>query len=908
MMNLVRVSRATTLREAIEEAQLIEDSYARIRWRGAEWSRKGSGKGVPHLRRGQTTSTTINEGMVQDGIPRGVQNAEANTMALAIRIRVLNVGNPVTVTVTIQSKSEFVSGVKSRAMLGSNARRQRRTLAEAKSSFCPKLSMPTTSLEEALVIELADGDQVVVRNILRNCKLEIEGREFLIDLMPMVIGGFDVVVGMDWVSTNHPAILCAKKLIRIPSSDGHAATVYGERRKGEVAIINMEFSDVFPDDLPNLPPDLQVEFKIDLIPGAAPIARAPYRLAPSEMKEMMSQLQDLLEKGFVRPSSSPWGAPVLFAKKKDGTMRMCIDYMALNKVTVKNKYPLPRIDDLFDQLQGAGCFSKIDFHLGYHQVKVKGEDIAKTAFRTRYGRYEFLVMPFGMTNAPAVFMDLMNRVCRPFLDRSVIVDPPKIEAMMNREPPKSPSEIRSFLGLAGYYRRFIQDFSKIASSLTMLTKKNVKFVRTKEQEKAFRNLQRKLCEAPILSLSEGSEDFVVYNDASQMGLGCVLMQRVKVIAYASRQLKVYEVDHVTPVISGCWRWKSRVSGLRKGPVTMIGLSQSHAMYRDHRRVGDITMLQCPGHCRWSMSHHDETPSCGNMETFDQGFIISIFFFNLKLIVGFSRFSSKPKWFLETFGLEDSSFFKGAQVRVKSRFSLNLASCPKDALVRLRMSTLSTLGMDQLKSEDFGSLVLTYDVGLLRRAKCSFGYKGNVPQRDGWREYRHEGYDSNSDKWSKDNLSCRQRSFEKNRFRVRNLSKVGRIVTPVISVSIGHPDISVACKQWGIVGKCFVLSPLEYRGCWRWKSRVSGLQKGPVTMTGDYDSVIVAMSQSHAMYCGHRIVGDIAMLQCPGHCRWPMSHHRPTAVKFLETLGLEDSSFFKGAQVGVKSRFSLNLAR
>ncbi|GKB50553.1 putative reverse transcriptase domain-containing protein, partial [Tanacetum coccineum] len=164
----------------------------------------------------------------------------------------------------------------------------------------------------------------------------------------------------------------------------------------------------------------QVEFQIDLVPGAAPVARAPYRLAPSEMKELSEQLKELSDKGFIRPSSSPWGAPVLFVKKKDGSFRMCIDYRELNKLTVKNRYPLPRIDDLFDQLQGSSVYSKIDLRSGYHQLRVREEDIPKTAFRTRYGHYEFQVMPFGLTNAPAVFMDLMNRVCKQYLDKFVI--------------------------------------------------------------------------------------------------------------------------------------------------------------------------------------------------------------------------------------------------------------------------------------------------------------------------------------------------------------------------------------------------------------------------------------------------------------------------------------------------------
>ena len=177
----------------------------------------------------------------------------------------------------------------------------------------------------------------------------------------------------------------------------------------------------FPEDLPGLPIDREIEFCIDLVPGTQPISIPPYRMAPAELRELKVQLQDLLDKGFVRPSASPWGAPVLFVKKKDGALRLCIDYRQLNKATIKNKYPLPRIDDLFDQLQGARFFSKIDLRSGYHQLKIRDSDVPKTAFRTRYGHYEFLVMSFGLTNAPAAFMDLMNRIFRPFLDQFVIV-------------------------------------------------------------------------------------------------------------------------------------------------------------------------------------------------------------------------------------------------------------------------------------------------------------------------------------------------------------------------------------------------------------------------------------------------------------------------------------------------------
>ena len=191
-------------------------------------------------------------------------------------------------------------------------------------------------------------------------------------------------------------------------------------RLEDISVVR-EFSDVFLEDLPGIPLDREIDFQIELAPGTEPISKAPYKMAPLVLKELNVQMEELVCKGFVRPSTSPWGAPVLFVKKKDGSLRLCIDYRELNKVTIRNQYPLPRIDDLFDQLPGARVFLKIDLRSGYHQLKIRLEDVPKTAFRTRYGHYEFLVMLFGLTNAPAVFMDLMNRIFQPYLDQFVIV-------------------------------------------------------------------------------------------------------------------------------------------------------------------------------------------------------------------------------------------------------------------------------------------------------------------------------------------------------------------------------------------------------------------------------------------------------------------------------------------------------
>ncbi|GKB76455.1 putative reverse transcriptase domain-containing protein, partial [Tanacetum coccineum] len=302
------------------------------------------------------------------------------------------------------------------------------------STFSAFLDVAPSTLDTSYTIELADGRISKTNVVLRGCTLGLLGHPFDIDLMAVELGSFDVIIGMDWLVTYHALIVCDEKVVRIPYGDEvliirddncdggsklniisctrtwkyiqKGCQVYpaqvtskkvedkSEEKQLEDVPIVREFLEVFPEDLPGLPPARQVEFQIDLVPGAAPVARA---------------------------SSSHWGAPVLFVKKKDGSFWMCIDYREQNKLTVKNRYPLSRIDDLFDQLQGSRVYSKIDMRSGYHQLRVHEEDIPKTTFRTRYGHYEFQVMPFGLTNAPTIFMDLMNRVCKSYMDRIVIV-------------------------------------------------------------------------------------------------------------------------------------------------------------------------------------------------------------------------------------------------------------------------------------------------------------------------------------------------------------------------------------------------------------------------------------------------------------------------------------------------------
>ncbi|GJR73707.1 putative reverse transcriptase domain-containing protein [Tanacetum coccineum] len=511
--------------------------------------------------------------------------------------------------------------------------------------FSSMLDIDPVKIGASYEVELADGRVVSTNTVLKGCTLNLVNHVFEIDLMPIELGTFDVIIGMDWLVKHDAVIVCGEKVVRIPygnkmliveSDKGvsrlkviscikarkyfergcHLFLAYvtenksKEKRMEDVPVIH-DFPKVFPEEFPGLPPSRQVELRIDLVPGAAPVARVPYRLAPSEMKELSIQLQELLEKGFIHPSSSPWGAPVLFVKKKDGSFRMCIDYRELNKLTVKNRY---------------------------HQLRIKEKDILITAFRTQYGHFEFQVMSFGLTNAPAVFMDLMNRVCKPYMDKFIIVfiddilvyskdeeehgkhlkiilellkkerlyakfskcdfwldsvqflghvidhsgvhvDPAKIQAIRSWAAPTTPTEVRQFLGLVGYYRRFIEGFSLISKPQTKLTQKNKKYEWGKEEEEAFQTLKQKLCSAPILVLPKGTEDFVVYCDASLKGYGAVLMQREKVIAYASRQLKVHEENYTTHdlelgvVVFALRLWRHYLYRTKKANVVADALSR-----------------------------------------------------------------------------------------------------------------------------------------------------------------------------------------------------------------------------------------------------------------------------------------------------------------------------------------------
>ncbi|GJP56271.1 hypothetical protein CLOM_g15346, partial [Closterium sp. NIES-68] len=386
-------------------------------------------------------------------------------------------------------------------------------------------------------------------------------------------------------------------------NDGEKATETPEKIKE----LLKEFQDILPDDLPNeLPPYRTHQHEIVEEPGSKPTFRAPYRLSPTELTDMKKQIEYLLAKGLIRPSTSPYGAPVLFTPKPDGSLRMCIDYRALNKQTIKNKYPIPRIDDLLDQLRGAMVFSKLDLRSGYWQIRMADNSIHKTAFRTRYGSYEYLVMPFGLTNAPATFQAEMNHILRPLLDECVVVylddiliysrdmkqhvehlrrvfeilrrerfyvklsksefalekvqflghmvsaqgvhvDPKKVEAVRTWKTPENVKELQQFLGFANYYNRFVPQYAKLAAPLTNLLKKNTPYKWETKHQEAVEQLKQAVTSAPVLILPDPERDYVIEADASDQAVGAVLMQDqgngLQPIAYLSKKLHGAELNY-----------------------------------------------------------------------------------------------------------------------------------------------------------------------------------------------------------------------------------------------------------------------------------------------------------------------------------------------------------------------------
>jgi hypothetical protein len=456
------------------------------------------------------------------------------------------------------------------------------------------------------------GSKIASNQICKDVPIQLGSNLIKTDLILLNLEGMDILLGMDWMTRHQVSSDISSRAVEIDSPDYRSTILYLPQRKyinscvyaikgiklQDIPIV-CENPDVFSDDLSGMPPDRDIEFIIELQLGTTPISKRPYRIPPNELAELKVQLQDLLHKSFIHPSASPWGCLALFVKKKDHSLSLCMDYRPLNAVTIKNKYPLPCIDILFDQLVGAKVFSKIDLRSGYHQIKIKSSDIPKTAFSTRYRLYEYLVMSFGLTNAPAYFMYLMNSVFMPELDKFVVVfinniliysknledharhlhiilqrlrehhlyakfskcefwldtvkflghtissdgtsvDPSKVQEVMDWKPPTSVHQIHSFLGLVGYYRRFIPDFSKIAKPMTKLLKKGVKFSWNEKCEVAFHTLRAHLTTAPVLAQPDNSKPFDVYCDASGIGFGCVLMQNNRVIAYASQVLRTHE--------------------------------------------------------------------------------------------------------------------------------------------------------------------------------------------------------------------------------------------------------------------------------------------------------------------------------------------------------------------------------
>jgi hypothetical protein len=548
--------------------------------------------------------------------------------------------------------------------------------------FAQKHSLSLTPLTQSSVsVTLATGIKASVSHSTDNIPIQLQSYKDKSYFMVIPLGGCDVVFGMDWLRRINPQIDWRKRTLTfthqneshslspIPATKSrtkHSCQLISARgmgnilRKKEVERVILaiahndsienksddksqakellaEYRDVFPDKLPDkLPPRRDIDHRIELEQSSLPTSRGVYRMSPAELDELKVQLKELIDSGFIQPSKSPYGAPVLFVKKKDGTMRMCVDYRELNRITIKNRYPLPRVEELFDRLRGAKYFTKIDLRSGYHQVRIHPDDIHKTAFRTRYGHFEFLVLPFGLTNAPATFMHLMQSIFGPHLDDFVIVflddiliysksladhkkhvrmvldllrknklyakeskceffqtsvsflghvvsaegismEEDKIKAIQEWPTPTNASGIRSFLGLAGYYRRFVRNFSKIASPLSELLHKDKPFEWKEKQQKSFDELKTAVSSGPVLILPDDSLPYVVTTDASGFAIGATLSQDqgngLQPIAFLSHKMlpaeKNYPVheQELLAIIHALKEWRHYLHGRKFKIIT-----------------------------------------------------------------------------------------------------------------------------------------------------------------------------------------------------------------------------------------------------------------------------------------------------------------------------------------------------
>jgi hypothetical protein len=500
--------------------------------------------------------------------------------------------------------------------------------------------LPLKNMKTPMLVITPKGP-VEANYMTHRLTLTIMGRGFWATPIILEESNIDLILGMSWLRKAKAVIQCGRGTVELTIPKGERfeveITVTTSTRRavflidgkfvGDNIRVVRDYPDVFLEELLRMPPEREVEFVIDLLPGTTPISKRPFKMSVEELKELKTQLTELQEAGYICLSSSPWGAPVLFVQKKDGSQQMCVDYRSINDVTIKNKYLLPRIDDLFDQMRGARVFSKIDLRSGYHQMKIRPSDIPKTAFSTRYGLYEFTVMSFGLTNAPAYFMNLMNKVFMEYLNKfvvvfideiliyskndseheehlrmvlqklwdnqlhtkftkcdiwldevhflghiiskgGIVVDPAKVTAIIDWKIPSTVLEIRSFLGLAGYYRRFIEGFTTIAKPMTSLLEKCKEFKWTEECQESFNQLRSKLMAAPMLIMPDLQKNFDIYCDASRQGLGCVLMQEGHVIAYASCQLRKHELNYPThdlelaAIVNALKIWRHYIMGTK----------------------------------------------------------------------------------------------------------------------------------------------------------------------------------------------------------------------------------------------------------------------------------------------------------------------------------------------------------